>query len=111
MDPVSFILLLLFGVLVIFIIVRIVNAAQRVVDREQGDKQGRLAASVSNAPPQPAPALPPGKPKEVKLGMTPEEVESALGPPQTKADLGEKVLYKYDGMTVEFKAGKVLDVK
>ena len=32
--------------------------------------------------------------KEVKLGMTPAEVEAALGLPETKVDLGEKVLYK-----------------
>jgi len=43
--------------------------------------------------------------------MTPDEVESALGPPQTKADLGEKIIYKYEGMTVEFMAGKVVDVR
>jgi hypothetical protein len=49
--------------------------------------------------------------KEVKLGMTFAEVEAALGPPQTRADLGEKVLYKYKDMTVEFHAGKVTDVK
>jgi hypothetical protein len=49
--------------------------------------------------------------KEVKLGMTYAEVEAALGPPQTRADLGDKVLYKYKDMTVEFHGGKVTDVK
>lgn len=49
--------------------------------------------------------------KEVKLGMTPAEVESALGLPETKVDLGEKVLYKYKDMTVEFHDGKVTDVR
>jgi hypothetical protein len=49
--------------------------------------------------------------KEVKLGMTPAEVEAALGLPETKVDLGEKVLYKYKNMTVEFHDGKVTDVK
>jgi len=49
--------------------------------------------------------------KEVKLGMTFAEVEAALGPPQTRADLGDKVLYKYKDMTVEFHDGKVTDVK
>jgi len=42
---------------------------------------------------------------------TPAEVEAALGLPETKADLGEKVLYKYKNMTVEFHDGKVTDVK
>lgn len=49
--------------------------------------------------------------KEVKLGMTPAEVENVLGPPLTKADLGEKVLYKYKDTTVEFHDSKVTDVR
>jgi hypothetical protein len=49
--------------------------------------------------------------KEVKLGMTPAEVEAALGVPETKADLGGKILYKYKNMTVEFHDGKVSDVR
>jgi hypothetical protein len=49
--------------------------------------------------------------KEVKIGMSFTEVEAALGLPQTRVDLGEKVLYKYKDMTVEFHNGKVTDVK
>lgn len=49
--------------------------------------------------------------KEVKLGMSFADVEAALGPPTTKVDLGEKVLYKYKDMTVEFHDGKVTDVR
>ena|SRR2546422_4327450 len=49
--------------------------------------------------------------KEVKLGMSPSEVESVMGLPISKADLGEKVLYKYKDMTVEFHNGKVTDVR
>jgi len=49
--------------------------------------------------------------KEIKLGMTIAEVENILGPPATKIDLGEKVLYKYKDMTVEFHDGKVTDVR
>jgi hypothetical protein len=49
--------------------------------------------------------------KEVKLGMTTAEVEAALGLPEAKVDLGEKVLYKYKNMTVEFHDGKVTDVR
>lgn len=49
--------------------------------------------------------------KEVKLGMTPAEVEGVLGVPDTKVDLGDKVLYKYKNMTVEFREGKVSDVR
>jgi hypothetical protein len=49
--------------------------------------------------------------KEVKLGMTYAEVEQALGVPQTRIDLGGKVLYKYKDITVEFREGKVADVR
>jgi len=49
--------------------------------------------------------------KEVKLGMTPAEVESVLGLPETKVDLGDKILYKYKNMTVGFHEGKVSDVR
>jgi len=49
--------------------------------------------------------------KEVKLGMTAAEVEATLSLPETKVDLGDKVLYKYKNMTVEFHDGKVTDVR
>lgn len=87
----SFILLVLFGVLGIFIIVRIVKAASRTVDEEQKNSGVFV--------------------KEVKLGMTPAEIVAALGLPETKADLGEKVLYKYKNMTVEFHNGRVTDMR
>ena len=43
--------------------------------------------------------------------MTPPEVEAALGLPETTVDLGEKVLYEYKNMTVEYHDGEVTDVK
>jgi hypothetical protein len=39
------------------------------------------------------------------------EVEAALGPPRSHVELGEKALYKYKDMTVEFHEGKVSEVK
>ena len=48
---------------------------------------------------------------QVKAGMSFAEVEHALGVPQTRVDLGEKVLYRYKDMTVEFHDGKVTDVR
>ena len=59
-------------------------------------------------------ATPPPAPssgKQLKSGMTFAEIESVLGPPETRADLGSKVLYKYKDMTVEFHDGKVTDVR
>ena len=49
--------------------------------------------------------------REISLGMTIAEIESVLGRPETKIFLGEKVVYKYEGMAVEFVDGKVADVK
>ena len=49
--------------------------------------------------------------KEIKLGMTFAEVESIFGVPQKKATLGNKVIYKYSDMAIEFVDGKVADVK
>lgn len=49
--------------------------------------------------------------RHIALGMTMAEVEEALGPPGTRIDLSEKVLYKYKDMTVEFRDGKVADVR
>jgi hypothetical protein len=48
---------------------------------------------------------------QIKSGMSFAEVESALGVPQTRVDLGDKVLYKYKDMTIEFRDGKVVDVR
>jgi hypothetical protein len=43
--------------------------------------------------------------------MTIAEVEEVLGVPETRVDLGEKVRYKYKDMTVEFRDGKMIDVR
>jgi hypothetical protein len=48
---------------------------------------------------------------KLKPGMSFADVESAVGVPQTRIDLGEKILYKYKDMTVEFHDGKVTDVR
>ncbi len=90
-DPTGIIVMVLVGILAIFLIVRLVKFASRTVDEEQ-KKSG---ASV----------------KEVTLGMTLARVELGLGLPETKVDLGEKVLYKYKNMTVEFHNGRVTDVR
>jgi len=49
--------------------------------------------------------------KQVNAGMTFLEVESVLGVPQTRVDLGDKILYRYKDLTVEFHGGKVTDVR
>jgi hypothetical protein len=49
--------------------------------------------------------------REIKLGTTEAEGERILGAPATKVDLGEKLLYKYKDLTVEFHDGKVAEVR
>jgi len=51
------------------------------------------------------------EPAEIKLGMTMGEVESALGKPDKKVNLGAKQIYYYKDMKVTFKDGKVADVQ
>jgi len=48
---------------------------------------------------------------EIKIGMTLEEVEKVLGPPETKFSFPDKILYKYKHFTIEFKNNIVTDVK
>jgi hypothetical protein len=71
-------------------------------DRVDTDSSQELP-SVEEAAPQVTP-------NTITLAMTPSEVEGVLGSPVTRVDLGEKVLYKYRDMTVEFHGGKVTDV-
>jgi len=43
--------------------------------------------------------------------MTIEEVEYIFGKPERKALLGERTLYKYEDMVIEFLNGEVFDVQ
>ncbi|HEV2200657.1 MAG TPA: hypothetical protein VGR73_12610 [Bryobacteraceae bacterium] len=49
--------------------------------------------------------------KTVELGQTPEQVEAALGKPDTIVNLGAKRTYVYKTMKVIFQDGKVADVQ
>jgi len=51
------------------------------------------------------------EPAEIKLGMTPGQVEGALGKPEKKVTLGAKQIYIYKDMKVTFQDGKVSDVQ
>jgi hypothetical protein len=52
-----------------------------------------------------------GKGKEIKLGMTMEEIIDILGEPEKKADLGTKVIFKYPDTVVTFEEGKVTNIE
>ena len=47
----------------------------------------------------------------IEKGMTPDQVEAAMGKPEKKVTLGAKVIYYYKDMKVIFIGGKVSDVQ
>jgi hypothetical protein len=51
------------------------------------------------------------KGKEIKLGMTTEEIIDVLGEPEKKADLGTKIIFKYSDTVVTFEEGKVTNIE
>ncbi len=51
------------------------------------------------------------EPQSIEKGMTPDQVEAALGKPDKKVTLGTKVLYVYKDLKVTFLNGKVSDVQ
>ena len=77
--------------------------------RDMVDDVSALAPAVPGLPEPDRSDRPPIR--EVKLGMTVEEVENQFGSPEKKATLSDKVVYRYPDMTVEFVGGRVSDVK
>ncbi|MGP0018829.1 MAG: hypothetical protein ACLPHP_09700 [Candidatus Sulfotelmatobacter sp.] len=69
----------------------------------QGDQQGGGQQGAQ----QPAQQ----EPASVEVGMTPAQVEAALGKPDKKVTLPTKQTYYYKDMKVIFKDGKVVDVQ
>lgn len=51
------------------------------------------------------------EPASIEKGMTPDQVEAAMGKPEKKVTLGTKVIYYYKDMKVIFINGKVSDVQ
>ncbi len=71
----------------------------------QGDQQG--GGQQGGGAQQPAQQ----EPASVEVGMTPAQVEAALGKPDKKVTLPTKQTYYYKDMKVIFKDGKVVDVQ
>ncbi len=82
-------------------------AAELQQQAQLGDQAER---EVTGNGPQ-AGAVAPAAPATVTLGQSRDEVEAILGQPASKAVLGPKVIYNYNGMKVIFKNGKVSDVE
>jgi hypothetical protein len=51
------------------------------------------------------------EPQSIEKGMTPDQVEAAMGKPDKKVNLGAKQIYVYKDLKVTFLNGKVSDVQ
>ena len=54
---------------------------------------------------------PQAQPQSIEKGMTPDQVEAAMGQPDKKVNLGTKQIYVYKDLKVTFINGKVSDVQ
>lgn len=52
-----------------------------------------------------------GEPQTIQMGMTPDQVQGALGQPQKVVNLGAKQIYVYKDLKVTFFGGRVVDVQ
>lgn len=52
-----------------------------------------------------------GEPQTIQMGMTPDQVQGALGQPQKIVNLGPKQIYVYKDLKVTFLNGRVVDVQ
>ncbi len=84
--------------------------------QQQGGDQGGGGQGGGQPAAQAQPAADPqpqqqAEPASVDKGMTPEQVEAALGKPDKKVTLGPKMIYYYKDMKIIFMNGKVNDVQ
>lgn len=84
---------------------------QKADDGQQGDQQGTQQGGGDQQSAAAPAAAPQAEPQSIEKGMTPEQVETAMGKPQKKVTIGTKQLYIYQDMKVTFINGKVSDVQ
>lgn len=88
------------------------DSQQQDSNAQQGDDKGGQAAQGDQAQGGQAAAQPAQtETTNIELGMTPAQVEAALGKPDKKVTLGAKQIYVYKDMKITFKDGKVSDVQ
>ncbi|MGC2447226.1 MAG: hypothetical protein WA477_06235 [Candidatus Sulfotelmatobacter sp.] len=75
----------------------------------QGDQRGAQGGQDQGG--QAAAPAEQAEPANIEVGMTPAQVEAALGKPDKKVTLPTKQTYYYKDMKVIFKDGKVVDVQ
>jgi hypothetical protein len=77
-------------------------------NQDQNAQQGQQQDQPQAAPQQQAP---PPEPASIQMGMTVDQVEAALGPPDKKVTIGAKIIYVYKDLKVTFTNGKVSDAQ
>jgi hypothetical protein len=86
------------------------QGADQGAQPQGGDQGGQQPPAA--APQQPAAQdQPPAEPASIDKGMTPDQVQAALGKPDKIVNLGSKQIYVYKDLKVTFLNGKVSDVQ
>jgi hypothetical protein len=83
------------------------NAGQQ--SQDQNAQQQQPPQQDQQQPPQQQ--APPPEPASIQMGMTVDQVEGALGPPDKKVTIGAKMIYVYKDLKVTFTNGKVTDAQ
>jgi hypothetical protein len=78
---------------------------------QQGQNQGQGQAQGQGQDQAQAQDQPQQAPAQIQLGMSPDDVQAALGQPDKIVDLGKKQIYVYKDLKVTFLNGKVSDVQ
>jgi hypothetical protein len=78
-------------------------------NQDQNAQQGQQQDQQQQAAPQQQ--APPPEPASIQMGMTVDQVEAALGPPDKKVTIGAKIIYVYKDLKVTFTNGKVTDAQ
>jgi hypothetical protein len=88
------------------------DAQQDKADDKGADKGGQQQQGGQDQGQQQQQAdQPAAEPVSIEKGMTPDQVEGAMGKPDKKVTLGVKQIYYYKDMKVIFMNGKVSDVQ
>jgi hypothetical protein len=84
----------------------------KAADDKGADKGGQEQGAQDQGQAQQQQAdQPAAEPASIEKGMTPDQVEGAMGKPDKKVTLGVKQIYYYKDMKVIFMNGKVSDVQ
>ncbi len=85
--------------------------AQQDQGGQQGADQGGGQQGAGQDQGQQQAQQPAAEPQSIEKGMTPDQVEAAMGQPDKKVNLGSKQIYVYKDLKVTFLNGKVSDVQ